>query len=446
MFDEWRKHSKLLVMQLLWVLIHFSGSCSNANTHAGELLPTVIHVASRALAGQALSIHGDHSDTMLCRGCGLAFISSFSVQEAHDMAIISQVATLNSRVPFLHFMDGFRTSHEINKISLVSDDQLRDLMPWDKVDEHRQRALSPLHPHQRGTTQSPDVFMQLVESSNQYFNAAEGIVNQAFGDFYRVTGRRYRAFEYRYFGTTEPTVAIITMGSSVKVVENTLQYLKNEQTCMVGVRMFRPWSSKMFVDVLPKSIKRVAVLDRTREGGSQGEPLYLDVCTSLMREGRGNLFVAGGRYGLGSKDFTPRMVLAVIKNMLKKEESDIKRQFTVGIEDDVTHLSLPLGKPINTLDDRVTQSVFFGFGSDGTVGANKEAVKIIGNYHERYVDACMSSNCAEMLRITYRPVLLWLSLNSSYAVSDMLLYLHCSFFLPSIGSDRHVQHVGSSLH
>ena len=316
------------------------------------------------------------------------------------MAVISQVATLNSRVPFLHFMDGFRTSHEINKISLVSDDQLRDLMPWDKVDEHRQRALSPLHPHQRGTAQSPDVFMQLVESSNQYFNAAEGIVNQAFDDFYRVTGRRYRAFEYRYFGTTEPTVAIITMGSSVKVVENTLQYLKNEQTCMVGVRMFRPWSSKMFVDVLPKSIKRVAVLDRTREGGSQGEPLYLDVCTSLMREGRGNLFVAGGRYGLGSKDFTPRMVLAVIKNMLKKEEADIKRQFTVGIEDDVTHLSLPLGKPINTLDDRVTQSVFFGFGSDGTVGANKEAVKIIGNYHERYVDVCMSSNCAEMLRIT----------------------------------------------
>lgn len=372
----------------------------NANTNVGELLPTVIHVASRALAGQALSIHGDHSDTMLCRGCGLAFISSFSVQEAHDMAVISQVATLNSRVPFLHFMDGFRTSHEINKISLVSDDQLRDLMPWDKVDEHRQRALSPLHPHQRGTAQSPDVFMQLVESSNQYFNAAEGIVNQAFDDFYRVTGRRYRAFEYRYFGTTEPTVAIITMGSSVKVVENTLQYLKNEQTCMVGVRMFRPWSSKMFVDVLPKSIKRVAVLDRTREGGSQGEPLYLDVCTSLMREGRGNLFVAGGRYGLGSKDFTPRMVLAVIKNMLKREEADIKRQFTVGIEDDVTHLSLPLGKPINTLDDRVTQSVFFGFGSDGTVGANKEAVKIIGNYHERYVDACMSSNCAEMLRIT----------------------------------------------
>ena len=239
-----------------------------------------------------------------------------------------------------------------------------------------------LNESQRGTAQSPDVFMQLVESSNQYFKAVDGIINKAFDDFYQVTGRRYRAFEYRYFGTSEPTVAIITMGSSVKVVENTLQHLKNEQTCMIGVRMFRPWCSSMFVDALPPSVKRVAVLDRTREGGSQGEPLYLDVCTSLMREGRGNLLVAGGRYGLGSKDFTPRMVLAVIKNMLKKDDSDIKRQFTVGIEDDVTHLSLPLGKPINTLDDRVHQCVFWGFGSDGTVGGNKEAIKIIGNYHE----------------------------------------------------------------
>eukprot|EP00567_Pseudictyota_dubia_P017109 CAMPEP_0197437972 /NCGR_PEP_ID=MMETSP1175-20131217/5092_1 /TAXON_ID=1003142 /ORGANISM="Triceratium dubium, Strain CCMP147" /LENGTH=1825 /DNA_ID=CAMNT_0042967615 /DNA_START=267 /DNA_END=5741 /DNA_ORIENTATION=- len=350
---------------------------------AGELLPTVIHVASRALAGQALSIYGDHSDSMLLRGCGLAFLSSFSVQEAHDMAVISQVATFHSRIPFLHFMDGFRTSHEVNKIDIVSDEQLRQLMPWDQIDEHRQRAISPLHPSQRGTAQAPDVFMQLVESSNQYYKAVGGIVEKAMKDFKRITGREYHPFEYRYYGTTEPTVAIISMGSSVKVIDGVLEYLGSEQACLIGVRMYRPWEAELFVKALPKSVKRIAVLDRTREGGSQGEPLYLDVCTSLMLKGRGDLIVAGGRYGLGSKDFSPRMVLSVIQNMLKKNVSDIKRPFTVGIIDDVSNLSLPLGRPISILDpEKVTQCVFWGFGSDGTVSGNKEAIKIIGNYHE----------------------------------------------------------------
>lgn len=334
---------------------------------AGELLPTVIHVASRALAGEALSIYGDHSDTMLVRGCGLALLSSFSVQEAHDMAAIAQVATLQSRVPFLHFFDGFRTSHEVNKIEVLSDAQLKALLPYDKIEEFRNRALSPLHPSQRGTAQAPDVFMQLVESSNTYYKVVDKILAQAFADFEAVTGRSYKPYEYRYYGTTEPRIAIITIGSSVKVVDSTLKYLKSEQACLIAVRMFRPWNAEWFANALPKSVTRVAVLDRTREGGSQGEPLYLDVCTTFLNCNRQNIFVAGGRYGLGSKDFTPRMVQAVISNMLRKEASDIQRPFTVGITDDVTHLSLSLGRPVNTLGEDVTQCVFWGFGSDGYV-------------------------------------------------------------------------------
>lgn len=350
---------------------------------AGEQLPTVIHVASRALAGEALSIYGDHSDTMLVRGVGLAMMSSFCVQEAHDLAIITQMATFTSRVPFLHFMDGFRTSHEINKIELVSDQDLRKLLPWKEIEDHRRRALSPMHPSQRGTAQAPDVFMQMVESSNQYYKDVDKHIIKALDDFKEVTGREYKPFEYHYYGTSAPRVAIITMGSSVAVVNSTLRATQNEQACLIGVRMFRPWNPEMFVNVIPESVQRIAVLDRTREGGAQGEPLYLDVCTTLMQQGRGHLFVGGGRYGLGSKDFTPRMVMAVIQNMLRKNVSDIQRPFTVGITDDVTNLSLTLGRHVNVFDESVTQCVFWGFGSDGTVGGNKEAIKIIGNYHEK---------------------------------------------------------------
>jgi pyruvate-ferredoxin/flavodoxin oxidoreductase len=235
---------------------------------------------------------------------------------------------------------------------------------------------------QRGTAQAPDVFMQMVESSNQYYNAVEGHIVKALEDFHRVTGRKYEPVEYKYYGTTQPRVAIICMGSGVVVIDGTLRHLKSESACLIAIRMFRPWNSKRFCDLVPKSVTRLAVMDRTREGGSQGEPLYLDICTSLMQEGRVNVFVAGGRYGLGSKDFTPRMVSAVIQNMLRKDVADIQRPFTVGITDDVTNLSLPLGRPLSILDQSVTQCVFWGFGSDGTVGANKEAVKLIGNYHE----------------------------------------------------------------
>ena len=206
---------------------------------------------------------------------------------------------------------------------------------------------------------------------------------EAMDKFAQITGRQYKPYEYAYYGTTAPTVAIVTMGSSVRVVDRTLKHLKSEQACMVAIRMFRPWNAKMFTDLIPQSVQRLAVLDRTREGGSQGEPLYLDVCTSLMTQGRGNIAVAGGRYGLGSKDFTPRMVNAVINNILRKEVSDIQRPFTVGITDDVTNLSLSLGRPLSTLDESMTQCTFWGFGSDGTVGANKEAIKMIGNYHEK---------------------------------------------------------------
>jgi len=347
---------------------------------AGELLPTVIHVAARALTGQALSIYGDHSDVMLVRSTGLAMVSSFSVQEAHDMAIVSQIATLNSRVPFLHFMDGFRTSHEINKIELVSDDVLRELMPWEKVEEHRQRALSPLHPSQRGTAQAPDVFMQLVESSNTHYKSVYSIFEQALADFSRATGRQYMPFEYHYFGSSNPIIAIVTMGSSVEVIKETLKHIKSEQACLIGVRLFRPWNPDKFCNIIPKSVKRIATLDRTKESGAQGEPLYMDVCASLLSCKREHVFVAGGRYGLASKDFSPRMAMSVINNLMRSEVEKIQHPFTVGIIDDVTHLSLPLGKEVTPLPESVTECVFWGFGSDGTVGANHEAVKIIGGY------------------------------------------------------------------
>lgn len=224
--------------------------------------------------------------------------------------------------------------------------------------------------------------MQLVESSNTMYNAVDQIIIKTMEDFSRVVGRTYKPFEYRYFGRTEPTIAIIIMGSGTKVVETTLEQIKSEQACLLAVRMFRPWNAKMFIEHIPKSVKRIAVLDRTKESGSQGEPLYLDVVTSLMTQGRHDIFTAGGRYGLGSKDFTPRMVNAVISNMLHKNVSDIQHPFTVGINDDVTKLSLSLGRAINTLPDDVTQCVFWGFGSDGTVGANKETIKMIGDYHK----------------------------------------------------------------
>jgi pyruvate-ferredoxin/flavodoxin oxidoreductase len=223
--------------------------------------------------------------------------------------------------------------------------------------------------------------MQMVESSNQNYNQVVGHIEKAMADFERVVKRSYKPFEYSYYGTTQPRVAIVCMGSGVTVINGTLKHLENESTCVIGVRMFRPWNGKGFCESLPKSVTRVAVLDRTREGGSQGEPLYLDVCTSLMQGQRKDVFLAGGRYGLGSKDFTPRMVSAIINNMLRKNEAAIQSPFTVGINDDVTNLSLPLGRPLNILDSSVTQCVFWGFGSDGTVGANKEAVKLIGNYH-----------------------------------------------------------------
>ena len=216
----------------------------------------------------------------------------------------------------------------------------------------------------------------MVESSNQYYADVEDHIVKAMDDFHVVTGRKYDPIEYHYYGTTEPRIAVICMGSGVAVINSTLKHLKSEPACLLAIRMFRPWNRKRFCDALPKSITRIAVLDRTREGGAQGEPLYLDICTSLMQEGRGNIFVAGGRYGLGSKDFTPRMVSAVIQNLLRKDINDIQRPFTVGITDDVTHLSLPLGRPLNVMGNRVTQCVFWGFGSDGTVGANKEAVKV----------------------------------------------------------------------
>ncbi len=354
---------------------------------AGELMPCVFHVSARALAYHALSIFGDHSDVMACRQTGFAMLASASVQEAMDLALVAHVSTLESSVPFLHFFDGFRTSHEIQKIDGITYDEMKPLVPMDKVEAFRARALNPEHPHQQGTAQNPDIYFQGREAANKYYNAVPGIVETVMGKVKDITGREYHIFDY--VGAPDADKVIVLMGSGCDVAEETIQYLtaRGEKVGAIKVRLYRPFSAEAFVKAIPASVKKVAVLDRTKESGSLGEPLYEDVVAALREQGRSMDVVVGGRYGLGSKEFTPSMVKAVFDNL---DAATAKNHFTVGIVDDVTGTSLPIGEELDTAPAGTKSCMFWGFGSDGTVGSNKNSIKIIGDHTDMYAQGYFS--------------------------------------------------------
>jgi pyruvate-ferredoxin/flavodoxin oxidoreductase len=342
---------------------------------AGELTPTVFHIAARSLAAQALSIFGDHSDVMAARATGWAMLCSASVQEAQDLALIAHAATLESRIPFLHFFDGFRTSHEISKIVTLLDDVLLRMIDEKRVIEHRGRALSPDHPVIRGTAQNPDIYFQARETVNPLYAACPDIVQQAMDRFAQLTGRRYGLFEYH--GATDAERVIVLMGSGCEAVHETVDFLngQNENVGVLKVRLYRPFEARTFVKMLPANVRCIAVLDRTKEPGALGEPLYLDCVNGLYEQGRADVQVVGGRYGLSSKEFTPAMIKTVFDNLGR---SLPKNHFTVGIDDDLSNTSLKVDPNFSTEPEDVVRAQFFGLGSDGTVGANKESIKIIG--------------------------------------------------------------------
>ncbi|HHH19748.1 MAG TPA: pyruvate:ferredoxin (flavodoxin) oxidoreductase, partial [Campylobacterales bacterium] len=353
---------------------------------AGELTPTVIHVAARSLAAQALSIFADHSDVMSARQTGFAMLASASVQEAHDFALIAQIASLRSRIPFLHFFDGFRTSHEIDKIEALDDTLLHHFMTAELLDAFRQRALSPDHPFIRGTSQNPDVYFQGRESVNRFYDATSQIVMEVMSELGKLTGRNYQPFEY--VGAKDAEYVILAMASATQTVEETVNYFNGmgQKIGLVKVRLYRPFSLSHLIAVLPKSVKSLAVLDRTKEPGSLGEPLYLDVVGAMSEACADGAFpsmprIIGGRYGLSSKEFTPAMVKAIFDELAKAEP---KRHFTIGIDDDVTHTSLAYDRAFILSHAGVYEAMFFGLGSDGTVGANKNSIKIIGEHSDNY--------------------------------------------------------------
>ncbi len=348
---------------------------------AGELLPSVIHVAARTIATHALSIFGDHSDVMATRQTGFAMLFGGNVQEAHDFALISQVATFRSRVPFLNIFDGFRTSHEISKIDAIPDDVIKSMMPEDKIMEFKNRSLDPDNPVIRGTSQNPDVFFQAREAANTFYENTPEIVQEVMDDFYALTGRKYSLFYY--IGHPEAERVSIIMGSGEGAVRQTMEAMvaNGEKVGALFVRLYRPFSLKHFIDKLPKTVKKIAVLDRTKEPGGLGEPLYLDVISALVENGGKMPVVVGGRYGLSSKEFTPRMVKGIYDELLKDKP---KNHFTVGINDDVTHTSLPTDESF-TVKRSTINCMFYGLGSDGTVGANKNSIKIIGETTDNYV-------------------------------------------------------------
>ncbi|MDH5398925.1 MAG: pyruvate:ferredoxin (flavodoxin) oxidoreductase, partial [Cyclobacteriaceae bacterium] len=347
---------------------------------AGELTSAVFNISARSIATHALSIFGDHSDVMAARTTGFAMLSSADVQEAMDFTLISQAATLKSRVPFIHFFDGFRTSHEVAKVELLPEEVMREMIDNDLVNAHRLRALNPDNPFIRGTAQNPDVFFQNREACNPYYLECPGIVQEYMDKFYELTGRRYHL--YQYSGHPEAEHVIISMASSCETVEDTINYLnaQGEKIGLLKIRLFRPFSIDDFVKAIPATCKHIAVLDRTKEPGASGEPLYMDVVTAFSEKyAAGEIDtlprIIGGRYGLSSKEFTPAMVKAIVENMKADKP---KGHFTVGINDDVTHSSLNYDPTFDIESEKTVRAVFYGLGSDGTVGANKNTIKIIG--------------------------------------------------------------------
>ena len=351
---------------------------------AGELTSAVFHVASRSLAAQALSIFGDHQDVMAARTTGFGLLSASSVQAAQDLALITHTATLKARVPFIHFFDGFRTSHEVSKIDLLSSDQIRAMIDVELIYEHRKRALNPDNPFIRGTAQNPDVYFQGRESVNRFYEATPQIVQQTMDRFADVTGRQYHLFDYH--GDPRAERIIILMGSAADTVMQTIDTLPEKGLGLINVRLYRPFSAQHLLDAIPESVTSIAVLDRTKEIGASGEPLYQDIVTVLAEAaGDGRLQsmprIIGGRYGLSSKEFTPAMVRAVYDELGKAQP---KNHFTIGIHDDVTHTSLDYDPAYQIESKEVTRALFFGLGSDGTVGANKNSIKIIGENTDLY--------------------------------------------------------------
>jgi pyruvate-ferredoxin/flavodoxin oxidoreductase len=364
---------------------------------AGELTPTVFHIAARSLAAQGLSIFGDHSDVMACRGTGFGMLCAASVQEAHDFALISTKISLESRIPFLHFFDGFRTSHEVNKLELLTEADLQAFIPNELVIAHRSRALTPDKPVLRGTAQNPDVYFQARETVNPYYLACPDIAQKVMDEFAQMTGRQYQLFEYH--GDPKAERVIVLMGSGCETVHETVDYLntQGEKVGVIKVRLYRPFDNQRFLAALPPTTRSIAVLDRTKEPGASGEPLYQDIITALHEfrgvgvqglqvVGEENTSsslpkIIGGRYGLSSKEFTPAMVKGIFDNLA---QATPKNHFTIGINDDVTHTSLDYDSDFSIEPDNIVRAIFYGLGADGTVGANKNSIKIIGEETDNY--------------------------------------------------------------
>ncbi|NLN14339.1 MAG: pyruvate:ferredoxin (flavodoxin) oxidoreductase [Tissierellia bacterium] len=382
---------------------------------AGELLPGVFHVSARALASHALSIFGDHQDVMAARQTGFAMLSSASVQEVMDLGAVAHLAAIKGRVPFLHFFDGFRTSHEIQKIEVLEYDDLAKLVDYEALQEFRDRALNPEHPVTRGTAQNPDIYFQAVEASNPYYERIGEIAYDYMKEISKLTGRDYKPFNY--YGHPEAEYVIVAMGSVTQTIEETIDYLmdRGEKVGLIKVHLYRPFVKEYFLDVLPKTVKRIAVLDRTKEKGAIAEPLHLDVKSIFYGEEYRPLIV-GGRYGLASKDTIPSHILAVYENLKQDQPKD---RFTVGIVDDVTHTSLEIKETINTEPKGTIKCKFWGFGSDGTVGANKQAIKIIGDDTDMYAQGYFAYDSKKSggvtishLRFGHEPI------KSTYLITD----------------------------
>ncbi len=353
---------------------------------AGELLPTVFHVSARSVATHALSIFGDHSDVMAARQTGFAMLSSNSIQEVMDLAAIAHLSTLKAKVPFVHFFDGFRSSHEIQKVEMLDYDDLASMVDMADVEAFRARAMNPEHPHMQGTAENPDIFFQNREAANTYYDEAPAIVQGVMDEFAAKFGRSYKLFDY--VGAADAERVIIMMGSGAEAVDETIEYLaaKGEKVGMIKVRLFRPFSLKDFMEAIPSTCKKIAALDRTKEPGSVGEPLYQDVVTALVEAGS-DIQVIGGRYGLSSKEFTPSMVNAIYVEMAKDAP---KNHFTVGINDDVTNTSIEIPEAIDASAEGTFRCKFYGLGADGTVGANKNSIKIIGDNTDMYAQGYFS--------------------------------------------------------
>ena len=348
---------------------------------AGELLPTVFHVSARALAAHSLNIFGDHADVMACRQTGFALLASNSVQEVMDLALVAHLSTLKSKVPFLHFFDGFRTSHEVSKIDVIDYDEMKQLVDVKDIEDFRARALNPEHPVQRGTAQNADIYFQNRETANKYYLATPAIVQEMMDKVSALTGRSYHLFDY--VGAEDAENIVVLMGSGADAVEETINKMNSEghKVGLLKVRLYRPFAIDSFVDAIPKTVKKIAVLDRTKEAGSLGEPLYLDVCSALLEKGLTDIKVVGGRYGLGSKEFNPSMIYSVYKNL---EQENPKNHFTVGIFDDITNTSLDFSYKYDAAPKGTVSCKFYGLGSDGTVGANKNSIKIIGDHTDKF--------------------------------------------------------------